>query len=210
MSATQHRLNTSVGVLNERTCVAVEVDRLLRVEHHVLARVDLEQEVFQRTKTDDASDFGSFVGWDILHAFGRSFGSRVDHFVHQVVGIYDSTFAALHLAVREFYHAVREVHKVFTPLEAELVEEQCEHLEVVVLLITNDIDHLVDRIVLVAKFCCTDVLSHIDRCAIATEQELVVEAVCSEVSPDRVVLLAIHDALFDTTEHQVLTFEICV
>ena len=46
--------DTSVGVLDERTCIAVEVDTLLRVEEHVLAGIHLEDEVLQRSETHDA------------------------------------------------------------------------------------------------------------------------------------------------------------
>ena len=46
--------DTSVGVLDERTCVAIEVDTLFWVEEHVLAGIYLEDEVLQRSETHDA------------------------------------------------------------------------------------------------------------------------------------------------------------
>ena len=46
--------DTSVGILDERTCVAVEVDTLFWVEEHVLAGIYLEDEVLQRSETHDA------------------------------------------------------------------------------------------------------------------------------------------------------------
>ena len=62
------------------------------------------------------------------------------------------------------------MHEVLTPVEAELVEEDREHLEVVVLLVAHHVDHLVDGVVLEAELGGTDVLSHVYRCAVATEQ----------------------------------------
>ena len=50
-SLAHDRAYAGVGVLNKRTCVAVEVDRLLGVEEHVLACVNLEYEVFQCAET---------------------------------------------------------------------------------------------------------------------------------------------------------------
>ena len=38
----ENGLDPRVGILNERTSVAVEVDALLRVEKHCLARVNLD------------------------------------------------------------------------------------------------------------------------------------------------------------------------
>ena len=35
------RLNTSISILQERTCISVEVDRFLRIESHILTRVNL-------------------------------------------------------------------------------------------------------------------------------------------------------------------------
>ena len=46
--------DTSVGILDERTCITVEVDTLFWVEEHVLACVHLEDEIFQGSKTHDA------------------------------------------------------------------------------------------------------------------------------------------------------------
>ena len=45
------------------------------------------------------------------------------------------------------------------------------------MLITHYIDHLVDWVVLVTKLCSTDILSHIHRCAICTEQKFFVQAI---------------------------------
>ena len=52
----QNRLDTCVCILDERTGVSVEVDRLFRVEGHVLAGIYFQDEIFQGTQTYDACD----------------------------------------------------------------------------------------------------------------------------------------------------------
>ena len=79
---------------------------------------------------------------------------------------------------------------VVAPLIAELLEHELQDLEVVVLLVANDINHVVEPILLEAAECRTQVLSHIYRCAVATQQQLLVEAVGRKVNPHRVILLA--------------------
>ena len=44
---TKEAADTSIGVLDEGACVPIEVNTLLGVEGHVLARVNLEDEVLQ-------------------------------------------------------------------------------------------------------------------------------------------------------------------
>ena len=48
----EDRLDTCMSVLDEWTCVSVEVDRLLRIEEHCLAWIHLEDEVLERTEAD--------------------------------------------------------------------------------------------------------------------------------------------------------------
>ena len=75
------------------------------------------------------------------------------------------------------------MNQVLAPLEAEAVEQDREYLEVVVLLVTYYVNHLVDREVLETEVGSTDVLSHVDRSAVRTEQELLVETLVGEVCP---------------------------
>ena len=44
------RADTGVGILNERTCVAVEVDAFLGIEEHILAGIDLQYEVLSLSR----------------------------------------------------------------------------------------------------------------------------------------------------------------
>ena len=66
------------------------------------------------------------------------------------------------------------MHEVFTPLEAQTVQEDRENLEVVVLLVTNNVNHLVDRVVVETHLCRTNILCHINRCAVLTQQEFLI------------------------------------
>jgi hypothetical protein len=199
-----------MSVLDERTCVAVEVDRLFGVEEHVLAGVDLEDEVFQGTHSHDAGNLLLLglrhVG--ILASLVADTASIADHQFHQVVGIDHRTLAALHLAVGQLHHAVAEVGQFLAPLEAQTVEQDTEHLEVIVLLVAHHIYHLIDREVLETELGCAYVLSHIHRGAVRTKQEFLVQSFCSQVSPHRAVLAAIEEAFLQAFHHLLLTLQI--
>ena len=160
----EDRADASVGILDERTRIAVEVDGFFGIEHHVLARIHLEEEVFEGTKTYDARYFllFSFAHVGVFASFVHGATSLFDHTFYQIVCVYHCTFTTLHFAVGEFDHAIREVHEAFAPFKAETVEEEREDLEVIVLLIAHHIDHLVDGIVAETEFGSTDVLSHVD------------------------------------------------
>ena len=121
---TKEAADTSVGVLDKGACVPVEVNTLLGVEGHVLARVNLEDEVLQRAQTYTASDFGGFFSGHIL-ALTLLFGDGSccsDHLVHKVIGIDDRTFTALHLAVGELDHTIAEVHEPLTEGIAQAIK----------------------------------------------------------------------------------------
>ena len=95
-----------------------------------------------------------------------------------------------------------------TPLEAQTVEQDREHLEVVVLLIAHHVDHLVDGIVLEAHFGSTDILCHIDGGAVRAQQQLLVETLVSEVGPYTVVLVAFKESLGESFFHLGLTLQV--
>ena len=80
----------------------------------------------------------------------------------------------------------------------------------VVLLVAHHVNHLVDWIVLVAKLGSTDVLSHIHRSAIATEQKFLVESVAGEVCPNRTILTTIEKTFLQSFEHLLLAFKVGV
>ena len=99
--------------------------------------------------------------------------------------------------------------KVLTPFEPEAVEENGEHLEVVVLLVSDNVYHLVDRIVVEALFGGADVLCHVDRSAVAAQKNLAVEALAGEVGPYGAVGVADKKTFFKTFEHLCLAVEVC-
>ena len=78
----------------------------------------------------------------------------------------------------------------------------------VVLLVAHDVDHLVDRIVAEAHRGRTDILRHIDRGAIATDQELLVEALLREVCPYRSVLFLEEESALQSVHHLALAHEV--
>ena len=154
-----------MSVLDERTGVAIEVDTLLGVEEHVLAGVDLQDEILQGSHTHDACNLVFLVIADafyFVHLVLAHLSGIANHRGYQVVSVHHGSFAALHLSVRQFHHSVAEVNQFLAPLEAQSIEQQREHLEMVVLLVAHHIYHLVNRIVLETHLRRSDVLSHID------------------------------------------------
>ena len=87
---------------------------------------------------------------------------------------------------------------IVAPLVAQLLENELQYLEVVVLLVTYDIDDAIQSVLLEALQCSAKILCHIYRCAIATEQQLLVKAISLEVDPNRSILLAEEYALCQT------------
>ena len=196
--------------MDERTGVSVEVDRLFRVEGHVLAGIYFQDEIFQGTQTYDACDVVClFLSQSVQFTqFVAGFLGCFNHGLHQVVGVYYCTFTALHLTFRQFHHTIREVYEVFTPFEAQLVEQDRQYLEVVVLFVTYHINHLVDRIILEAQLGSTDVLCHVYRSTVTTEQQFVVQTFRSQVGPYRTVFLAIEQSFFQTFHYFFLSFKV--
>ena len=102
------------------------------------------------------------------------------------------------------------MHEIFAPLESEFVEKKRKNLKVVILLVAHNIYHFVDRVVVVTQFGGAYVLSHIDRCAVTAQKQLVVQAFGGQISPYRAVVFSVHYALFETFKHFLFAFEVCV
>ena len=58
------------------------------------------------------------------------------------------------------------MYQTLTPFETQSVEQDRKHLEMVILLIANHINHLIDRIIGKTLLCSTDILRHVDRSTI--------------------------------------------
>ena len=78
----------------------------------------------------------------------------------------------------------------------------------VVLLITYDVYHLINGIVLEAHLSSTDVLRHVNAGAIATEQQLLVETFVGEVSPNGIILMTLKETLSEAFLDFCLSFQI--
>ena len=102
------------------------------------------------------------------------------------------------------------MHEALAPLEAELVEQDGEHLEVVVLLIADHVDHLVYLEVLEAELCRADVLRHVHARAVGAQEQFLVESLGGEVGPDGAVGLAEEDAALEALFHLLLALEVGV
>ena len=138
-------MDAGVCILDEGPCVTIEVDGLRGVEKHVLPRIDLQDEVFQRTETYFSGYFIGFFFRYALQSIYLVLGNLLgvfDHLIHQIIGINYRSFTGFHLAVRQFDHAVGEMNELFAEWETKAVEKDREYFEVVLLFVTNDINHL--------------------------------------------------------------------
>ena len=132
------------------------------------------------------------------------------HFGDEVIGINHRALARFHLAVGEFDHAIGKVIDLVGPVESQLGEDELEHFEVIVLLVTHHIDELVGVELIVAQERGAEVLGHIDGGAVAAEQQFLVEAVGGEVAPHGAVLFAEKDTHVETFLHQLFAQQVGV
>ena len=139
-----------------------------------------------------------FLGSDVLqavHLVGTHLCGILYHALDKVIGVHHCSLAALHLTIGQFHHAIGEVYEVLAPLESQFIQQDGKNLEVIVLLVSHHIDHLVNGEVGEAHLGGADVLRHVDAGAVGAEQQLLVQALVCEVSPHRVVVLAEEQAL---------------
>ena len=100
------------------------------------------------------------------------------------------------------------MHEIFAPFEPEFVEQYRKNLKMVILFVAHHINHLIDGEIFETQLGRTDVLRHVHRCSVATQQQFVVEPLCRQVGPYRAVFFPIHDTLFQSFEHFLFPFEI--
>ncbi len=94
----------------------------------------------------------------------------------------------------------------FGPCETELLQDDEQHLEVVVLFVAHHIDELLQcREFFEAPDRCTNVLCHVEAGAIATQQNLLVQALFGVVDPNASVLLAVENAGIQAFQHILLS-----
>ena len=160
-------------VLDERTCIAVEVDRFAGVEQHRFLGIDLQDEILEGSQPDHRCDGVGFLrGTAVQFAqFVRHLAGGRYHVGDQIVCIDDRSLAGFHLAFGQFDHAVGKVVDVVAPfVVSQLLEDQLEHLEMVVLFVAHYVDHFVQPVLLEAAERRAEILRHIDRCAVAAQQ----------------------------------------
>ena len=102
------------------------------------------------------------------------------------------------------------MYQLFAKRETETIQEDRKHFEVVLLLVTYDIDHFINGIVPETQLGSTDILRHIDRCAIRAQKQLFVQTIFSEISPNGTVFAAIELSFRETFFHFGLAFKISV
>ena len=94
------------------------------------------------------------------------------------------------------------------PVVSEFLEHEFQHLEVVVLLVAHHIDHIVEVVLFKTTIGRSQILRHVDRRAVAAQQQFLIQSVGREVDPDRPVLLAEKDPHVQPLLHDVLTQQI--
>ena len=80
----------------------------------------------------------------------------------------------------------------------------------IVLLVSNDINHLVYRIILKAHIGCSDILRHVNRSAVASEQQLLIQSFVSKICPYTVVILAKEKPFGEPFLYLLLALEVCI
>ena len=198
--------------MNERSCITIEVDRLFRIESHILTGIYFENKVLQSTQTDNTGNIICFFLRQTIQfsEFLRSFFCSRYHLFHQVIGINDCSFTRFHLTFRQFYHTIREMYKAFTPFKTEFIQQNRKYLEVIILFVTNDINHFINRIISETKFGRANILRHINRGSIATKKQLMIQPLGSQVNPDRAVFFFEEKAFFQSLHYFLFSFKISI
>ena len=99
---------------------------------------------------------------------------------------------------------------LFAPFETEFLQNQLEHGEMVILLVSNHIYQFFGIEILLAELCRAEVLRHINGSAVLAEKQFLVEAVAGEVGPNGAVVLAEKNAVLKTFHNRFFAKKICV
>ena len=98
--------------------------------------------------------------------------------------------------------------QILSPLEAEAVQQNGQHLEMVILFIAYHINHLVDRIILKTQFGCSDILGHIDGCTILTKQKFFIKSLIGQIGPNRPIIMTNKETFFQSALYFCLSYQI--
>ena len=208
----ENAADTGVRILDERSGITVEINGFLGIEEHLALRIHLDDEILECTEAYHAIEFLLLLVGKTLELAGF-LGCRLGLLVHlfdEVVSVDDGSLARFHLALGQFNHSVGQMVDAVGPLEAELLEDKLEDGEMVVLLVTDDIDMGVKTVLGEAAFRRAEVLGDVDRSSVGTEDELAVEAVCSQVAPYGAVRVTDKRSILQSFLYKLLTQQVSV
>ena len=136
-------------------------------------------------------------------------GSRLlVHLLDEVICIHNGSLTGFHLALRQLDHSVGKMEYVVGPFESQLLEDQFQHLEVVVLLVADHIDVRVKVIFSETPFGRSQILGDVNRRSVRTDEQFPVKSVGREVAPDGTVRILHEHAHIQSLLNQLLTKKI--
>ena len=136
-------------------------------------------------------------------------GSRLlVHLLDEVICIHNGSLTGFHLALRQLDHSVGKMEYVVGPSESQLLEDQFQHLEVVVLLVADHIDVRVKVIFSETPFGRSQILGDVNRRSVRTDEQFPVKSVGREVAPDGAVRILHEHAHIQSLLNQLLTKKI--
>ena len=80
----------------------------------------------------------------------------------------------------------------------------------IVLFITYNIYHLVNRIIFKTKFCSANILSHVNGRTVTTKQQFLIQSVRSQIRPYGAVFLTKEKSFFQSFQDGIFSFQICL
>ena len=90
--------------------------------------------------------------------------------INKIIGIDNSSFAALHTSTWKIYHSITQMEKFICPFKAQFLKNMKENLKMIILFACYNIYKLVKCPVVVAADCSTDVLSDVYTGSVFAEQ----------------------------------------
>ena len=193
-----------MGILNEWTGVAIEIYGFFRIEEHRLLWVDLDDEIFQGTQANHLVKPLLFLfrhPLQLTRLLGSCLGLLV-HLLDQVIRIHYRALSRFHLTLRQFHHAIRQVIDIVRPSKAQLLQDELQDLEMIILFVSHDVDVRVEVIFLETFLRSAQVLRNVDRSAIGADEKFPVQAIGSQVAPNRAIWILHEDTHVQTFLNQ--------
>ena len=102
------------------------------------------------------------------------------------------------------------MHQTLSPLKTQFIEQDRKYLEVIILLITHNVNHLVNRIISETKFGRTNILCHVDRGSVTTKKQFVIQSFGSQVRPYGTIFFLEEETLLEPFHHLLFSFEVSI